>query len=67
MLQIIERRSPGLFTARQREVTSVFTLETEILPKECVEAVAWVIHADTKEEAKVINNQLLLTMQNVNN
>lgn len=49
------------------EVTSVFTLETEILPKECVEAVAWVIHAETKEEAKVINNQLLLTMQNLNN
>ena len=49
------------------EVTSMFTLETEILPKECVEVVAWAIHAETKDEAKSLNNKLLLSMQNVEN
>lgn len=49
------------------EVTSMFTLETEIPPKECVEAVAWAIHTETKEEANFLNNQLLLSMKNVDN
>lgn len=41
------------------DVTSIFTLEANIVPYECVEAVAWVIHADTKEEAEFLNKQLL--------
>ncbi|MFJ7677943.1 hypothetical protein ACIQXQ_07775 [Peribacillus sp. NPDC097198] len=49
------------------EVTSMFTLETEILPKECVEVVAWAIHAETKEEAKLLNHNLLQTMKNGEN
>lgn len=45
------------------EVTSIFTLEPEILPQECVEAIAWVIHADTKEEAKFLNQQVRLAIE----
>lgn len=41
------------------EVTSIFTLESEIQPKECIEAVAWTIHANTKEEAMFLNRNLL--------
>lgn len=41
------------------EVTSIFTLEPEILPSECVEVVAWAIHASTKEEAILLNHDLL--------
>ena len=41
------------------EVTSIFTLESEILPLECVEVVAWTINADTKEEAARLNRKLV--------
>ena len=41
------------------EVTSIFTLESEILPLECVEVVAWAINADTKEEAARLNRKLI--------
>ena len=41
------------------EVTSIFTLESEILPLECVEVVAWAINADTKEEAARLNRKLV--------
>lgn len=32
------------------EVTSIFSLETEIKPFQSAEATAWIIHTDTKEE-----------------
>lgn len=41
------------------EVTSIFTLESEILPLECVEVIAWAINADTKEEAIRLNRNLV--------
>ena len=41
------------------EVTSIFTLESEILPLECVEVVAWAINANTKEEATSLNRKLV--------
>lgn len=41
------------------EVTSIFTLESEILPLECVEVVAWAINANTKEEAISLNRKLV--------
>lgn len=41
------------------EVTSIFSLETEIMPQECIEAIAWVIHSATKEEAKILHTELL--------
>lgn len=41
------------------EVTSIFTLESEILPLECVEVIAWTINADTKEEATRLNRKLV--------
>ena len=41
------------------EVTSIFTLESEILPLECVEVVAWAINASTKEEAIRLNRKLI--------
>lgn len=45
------------------QVTSIFTLESEILPLECVEVVAWAIHADTKEEAQFLNRELFQAVQ----
>lgn len=44
------------------EVTSIYTLESEILPLECVEVIAWAINADTKEEAIRLNRQLIQSM-----
>ncbi|WP_180320110.1 hypothetical protein [Peribacillus loiseleuriae] len=41
------------------EVSSIFSLEPEIQPDECIEAVAWVIHTNTKEEALFMHEKLL--------
>lgn len=41
------------------EVTSIFTLESDILPLECAEVIAWTIHTDTKEYAAMLNRQLV--------
>ncbi|WP_110927406.1 hypothetical protein [Bacillus massiliglaciei] len=45
------------------EVTSIFTLESRLEPGECVEASAWAIQADSKEEAQRVNDQLFLAQQ----
>jgi hypothetical protein len=47
------------------EVSSIFTLETEILPHECIEAIAWIIHANEKEEAIMIQEKLMETIRNL--
>lgn len=44
------------------EVTSIFTLESDILPSECVEVVSWVIHAETREEAMFLNREIINEM-----
>ncbi|MFD0048344.1 hypothetical protein ACFVHQ_03215 [Actinomycetes bacterium NPDC127524] len=44
------------------EVSSIFSLEAEIGPGECAEAMAWVIHTPTKEEAQGLNEGLLRTL-----
>lgn len=44
------------------EVTSIFTLESDILPSECVEVVSWVIHAGTREEAMFLNREIINRM-----
>lgn len=44
------------------EVTSIYTLESEIQPLECVEVIAWAINADTKEEAIRLNRKLIQSM-----
>ena len=45
------------------EVTSIFTLESEIMPLECVEVIAWAINTNTKEEATLLNRQLVQSVQ----
>ena len=45
------------------EVTSIFTLESEIMPLECVEVMAWAINTNTKEEATLLNRQLVQSAQ----
>ncbi|WP_409301687.1 hypothetical protein [Peribacillus sp. SCS-155] len=47
------------------EVSSMFSLEQKIEPNECVEAIAWVIHSESKEFAKDLNHKLLAAGQNL--
>jgi hypothetical protein len=47
------------------EVSSMYSLETVIMPKDCAEAIAWVIHTQSKEEAKEINNALIAAGPNL--
>jgi hypothetical protein len=48
------------------EVSSMFSLETAIMPDDSAEAIAWVVASDTQEEAKSINDRLLAEGGNLN-